>query len=99
MGVGGTEKIFDRSDFHDFYTTKFLCIGILAPLALTFRSAAREAFFPHLPPLLVQRCNDTSAGLGYLKVSMAMPCKSPPSVIGSVRTTPIGGNVTIAVLT
>jgi hypothetical protein len=29
------------------------------------------------PPLLVQRCNGTSAGLGYLEVNVICPCKSP----------------------
>jgi hypothetical protein len=29
------------------------------------------------PPLLVQRCNGTTAGLGYLKVNVICPCISP----------------------
>ncbi len=29
------------------------------------------------PPLLVQRCNDTTAGLSYLEVNVICPCKSP----------------------
>jgi hypothetical protein len=29
------------------------------------------------PPLLVQRCNGTTAGLGYLEVNVICPCKSP----------------------
>ncbi len=29
------------------------------------------------PPLLVQRCNGTTVGLGYLEVSMDCPCKIP----------------------
>jgi hypothetical protein len=28
-------------------------------------------------PLLVQRCNGTAAGLGYLEVMEICPCKSP----------------------
>jgi hypothetical protein len=41
------------------------------------------------PPLLVQRCNGTTAGLGYLEVNVICPCKSPHRAIGrlsSVRT-------------
>ncbi len=38
-------------------------------------------FFPYRmqdqPPLLVQRCNGTTAGLGYLEVNVICPCKSP----------------------
>ncbi len=30
-----------------------------------------------MPPLLVQRCNGTTAGLGYLEVNLICPCKSP----------------------
>ncbi len=30
-----------------------------------------------MPPLLVQRCNGTTAGLGYLEVNVICPCKSP----------------------
>ncbi len=30
------------------------------------------------PPLLVQRCNDTTAGLGYLEVNVICPCKISP---------------------
>ncbi len=33
-------------------------------------------------PLLVQRCNGTIAGLGFLEVSMVCPCKSPPWAAG-----------------
>jgi hypothetical protein len=29
------------------------------------------------PPQLVQRCNDTTAGLGYLEVNVIFQCKSP----------------------
>jgi hypothetical protein len=29
------------------------------------------------PPQLVQRCNGTTAGLGYLEVNVICPCKSP----------------------
>jgi hypothetical protein len=29
------------------------------------------------PPVLVQRCNGTTAGLGYLEVNVICPCKSP----------------------
>jgi hypothetical protein len=36
-----------------------------------------------LPPLLVQRCNGTTPGLGYLEVSKCS-CKSPSWVVGSV---------------
>jgi hypothetical protein len=50
------------------------------------------------PPLLVQRGNGTTAGLGYLKARMHCPCKSPPCVVDSVRSAcinPLGGNGTI----
>jgi hypothetical protein len=31
----------------------------------------------YLPSLLVQMCNGTTAGLGYLEVNMICPCESP----------------------
>ncbi len=31
-----------------------------------------------LSPLLIQKCNGTTAGLGYLEVSLDCPCKYPP---------------------
>jgi hypothetical protein len=34
------------------------------------------------PPLLVQMCNSTTAGLGYLEVNAICPCKSPPWAVG-----------------
>ncbi len=34
-------------------------------------------FCLELPPLLVQRCTGTTAGLGYLEVYGICPCKSP----------------------
>jgi hypothetical protein len=37
-------------------------------------------------PLLVQRCNGTTAGLGYLEESVICPCKSPHWTLISVRT-------------
>jgi hypothetical protein len=53
------------------------------------------------PPLLVQRCNGTTAGLGYLKVSLDCLCKSPPWMVSSVLTVrkPIGGNGAVPLLT
>jgi hypothetical protein len=32
-------------------------------------------------PLLVQRCNGTAAGLGYLEVNGICPCKSPHGAV------------------
>jgi hypothetical protein len=38
-------------------------------------------------PLLLQRCNGTSAGQGYLKVNVICPCESPHWVVDcTVRT-------------
>jgi hypothetical protein len=60
----------------------------------------------YLPPLLVlcrsywyaaamvQRCNGTTAGLGYLEVNVICPCKSPHWAIVD----PIGENGTIPML-
>jgi hypothetical protein len=36
-----------------------------------------------LPPLLVQRCNGTTAGLGYLEANVICPCKSPHWTVDS----------------
>ncbi len=33
-------------------------------------------------PLLVQRCNGTTAGLGYLEVNVICQCKSAPWAVG-----------------
>ena len=40
------------------------------------------ASFGAEPPLLVQRYNGTTAGLGYLEVNVICPCKSPPWTVG-----------------
>ncbi len=34
------------------------------------------AFFCIQPPLLVKRCNGTTAGPGYLEANVICPCKS-----------------------
>jgi len=34
-------------------------------------------YFSTRLPLLIQRCNSTTAGLGYLEVNVICPCKSP----------------------
>jgi hypothetical protein len=37
---------------------------------------------PEYPPIMVGRCNGTTAGLGYLEVNVICPCKSPPWAVG-----------------
>jgi hypothetical protein len=59
-----------------------------------------RASYSLLAPLLVQRCNSTTAGLGYLEESVDCPCKSPLGRLAvSAQSTPIGGNNTIPLLT
>jgi hypothetical protein len=53
-----------------------------------------------MPPLLVQRCNGTTAGLGYLEVNVICPCESPHWAMTSVRTVdPHGENGSNPLLT
>ncbi len=48
----------------------------LAILGLIFMSNGKVGNSPREPPLLVQRCNGTTAGLGYLEVNVICSCKS-----------------------
>jgi hypothetical protein len=43
---------------------------------LAYGAIYRPMYIMVQPPLLVQRCNGTTAGLGYLEVNVICPCKS-----------------------
>jgi hypothetical protein len=49
----------------------------LPPLLVSAASIGTSRLYRFKPPLLVQRCNGTTAGLGYLEVKVICPCKSP----------------------
>ncbi len=51
------------------------------------------------PTLLVQPCNGTTAGMGYLEVNVICPCKSSHGWLVTVLSIPIGDDAIIHLLT